>query len=295
MIFRFSSLAHRGLCSDLTLLSTALCLFALIACTEEEEEATGSTASCEARCGENTRCLERCEMSGATRADQGEPSLDQGLCPYEEAARCQSCEVDRDCAAEEDCERGWCMPISCGPNRPCPPERGLVCEDGLCQIALDADQDRDGIPDALDNCPAAPNPGQNDCDNDGIGDPCDEVSGCGATLMGIIERGEVGEPVPLREPRSYLEVEGLPISARADDRANFRLDDLPEGIHRIFVYAPTPSESAESQSWSGFNGPLLGFDEIEIRAADFDQSLSRDLLLNPTGDIGGQVYLSDLP
>ena len=35
------------------------------------------------------------------------------------------------------------------------------------------DADADGIPDATDNCPAAPNPGQGNIDGDSLGDACD--------------------------------------------------------------------------------------------------------------------------
>src|SRR5205814_6795045 len=35
------------------------------------------------------------------------------------------------------------------------------------------DRDGDGVPDAIDNCPAIPNSDQADADGDGVGDACD--------------------------------------------------------------------------------------------------------------------------
>ncbi len=62
----------------------------------------------------------------------------------------------------------------------------MVYGRGLLYIILSAilrrfllDADSDGVPDAIDNCPAVANPQQLDADTDGIGDVCDETPGCG--------------------------------------------------------------------------------------------------------------------
>jgi hypothetical protein len=48
-------------------------------------------------------------------------------------------------------------------------------------FAQPADSDGDGIPDAQDDCPRVPDPGQEDANNDGIGDACFIATVLGAT------------------------------------------------------------------------------------------------------------------
>ena len=69
-------------------------------------------------------------------------------------------------------------PGACATNADCP--TGSTCDEQPVVVAKGvADADDDGIPDDSDNCPADPNPLQEDVDHDGAGDACDRSShGC---------------------------------------------------------------------------------------------------------------------
>jgi hypothetical protein len=56
------------------------------------------------------------------------------------------------------------------------------------------DTDGDGIPDASDNCPTVPNPGQQDTDGDGIGDACDPCTGGAAVVSPRLTIGRLKPP-----------------------------------------------------------------------------------------------------
>jgi len=54
-----------------------------------------------------------------------------------------------------------------------------------CEDVLPPDGDSDGVPDATDNCPAVPNPGQEDADSDGTGDACEDTPDTEVTGAGV--------------------------------------------------------------------------------------------------------------
>ena len=100
----------------------------------------------------------------------------EGVC-QDDPQQCEGedcpCATDADCGTGQGCdiEAGQCFELECLRDLDC--DLSQVCLRGRCATDLEADRDRDGVPDAEDVCPEVADTDQTDSDGDQQGDACD--------------------------------------------------------------------------------------------------------------------------
>ena len=159
---------------------------------------------------------------------------------------------------------------------------GFICNGEECVGDVDVDDDRDGVPNYLDNCPDNVNPGQGDRNNNDIGDACDDdIPTVG--LTGDVVRYEFGSSDPIPTPFYGLKVRGRNERTITDEFAQYRLN-LPVGEHTIEFYPPM---DARDEYFDG--DPIYTSSAINLTERQVNSTVIKDWLINPTGLIAGQL------
>lgn len=116
------------------------------------------------------------------------------------------CIADMSCTSDADCldpskpicgTAGMCesIPVVCQSDADCLDPLEPYCDTNtmMCTDVIIMDSDNDGVADDADNCPDDSNPGQEDFDQDGIGDVC-EICDC-SDPDAITQGSQVGSKV----------------------------------------------------------------------------------------------------
>jgi hypothetical protein len=109
-----------------------------------------------------------------------------------------------------------------------------------------ADGDGDGVPDGCDNCPSDFNPGQEDADNDDIGDACDEPA-CQIVMTGDVNLSSTITSADIIAVVNYVFKSGaepLPCAAAGDVNCNGTVTsaDIIYLVGYVFKSGPLPCD-----------------------------------------------------
>ena len=189
---------------------------------------------------------------------------------------------DNEGTSEDTSTSGPCEGEGC--NMAC--EEGFTERLGECVANVEDDEDFDGVPKANDNCPLDPNPDQRDCDQDGLGDACDNESICGITLSGYISLYDFDREEDRALGNALIEVEGHPLYTQTDESGQYRLTNLEPGDYHLLVFQP-PEEM------SGARPLTLARLPFNIPQNDDNASIERDFVIDPPGDIIGAVAFAE--
>jgi Tol biopolymer transport system component len=110
-----------------------------------------------------------------------------------------ACDGDGQCPTGSFCDANTCKRDHrpCDDDIDCPPNVPCVKGPSGRIVAASPDSDDDGVPDHLDNCPAAANPDQTDTDGDAAGDACDlDCPACPEPTITATPTGGAATPTP---------------------------------------------------------------------------------------------------
>ena len=136
-----------------------------------------------------------------------------------------------------------------------------VCYLRQCVNNTEADLDLDGLPNDGDNCPETFNPQQDDCDENGIGDACDQAGRCGTKWTGQAVN-YINMQRDLPQPCLYLEVEGTNFRPSTNYQGSFdgelpgTLDGVNPGRMLGFIGADGDETDGSCKLFEGEHGSV---------------------------------------
>jgi Ca2+-binding RTX toxin-like protein len=154
-----------------------------------------------------------------------------------------------------------------------------------------SDPDGDGVPDGEDNCPAIPNPDQEDTDGDGIGDACDQTPGNEDLDGDGVPNGDDNCPAIPNPGQQDTDNDG--IGDACDGSGD---DDDGDGVPDDEDNCPlVPNPEQEDSDGDGIGdaceadtAPCQGSDALEQQGTDGDDELNgtalRDALFGRVGN-----------